>query len=264
MRTLVLSLGIVLGVVSSAFSADDPNRQAKKPYTDYFDLVKARGETKVPNMVAAEVFFMKAVKEGLYSAVENGLKSGRINVNATDPLGRTALFYAIENNQLEILKLLLDNEANPNLPDDTGNVPIHTAVAEGKWEAFEILVGGGAYLNVENHAGDTPLCLAVALGYDRMVDLLLEKGADPKVKSHRWESLLSVAIKKGWTYIIGRLLEEGVELESDDIELARNWEQQDIVQLLEEHYKARKAGEAGIAQLAESVGELNLSEERSL
>ena len=38
--------------------------------------------------------------------------NGFLNINCTDPLGRSALLMAIDNENLEMVELLLDNKVN--------------------------------------------------------------------------------------------------------------------------------------------------------
>ena len=40
------------------------------------------------------------------------IKRGRLNINCCDPLGRSALLMAIDNENLEMVELLLDNKVN--------------------------------------------------------------------------------------------------------------------------------------------------------
>jgi ankyrin repeat protein len=42
---------------------------------------------------------------------------------------QTALLLAVDKKHLEIIKELLEHEANTNIQDDDGDTPLHTAVA---------------------------------------------------------------------------------------------------------------------------------------
>lgn len=87
---------------------------------------------------------------------------------------------------LEIVKLLLEREADPNLPEE-GIAPqghaLHSAVVNGHIEIVRLLLEHGAYPNVEIESSADTLSAALAsAGYSRprnqeMVDLLCSYGA---------------------------------------------------------------------------------------
>lgn len=77
-------------------------------FRDRIALRIIRAETE-PS--ALEKAYLGAVEKGDYSSVKQALEEAeiyfRININCIDPLGRTALLIAIENENLEIIELLL-------------------------------------------------------------------------------------------------------------------------------------------------------------
>uniref|UniRef100_A0A674P0D3 Short transient receptor potential channel 4-like n=1 Tax=Takifugu rubripes TaxID=31033 RepID=A0A674P0D3_TAKRU len=77
-------------------------------YRDRIPLRIIRAESELS---ALERAYLGAVEKGDYSSVKQALEEAeiyfRININCIDPLGRTALLIAIENENLEIIELLL-------------------------------------------------------------------------------------------------------------------------------------------------------------
>ncbi|KAM4627619.1 short transient receptor potential channel 4b [Polymixia lowei] len=77
-------------------------------YRDRIPLRIVRAESELS---ALERFYLGAVEKGDYASVKQSLEEAeiyfRININCIDPLGRTALLIAIENENLEIIELLL-------------------------------------------------------------------------------------------------------------------------------------------------------------
>lgn len=77
-------------------------------YRDRIPLRIVRAEAELS---ALERSYLGAVEKGDYASVEQALEEAeiyfRININCIDPLGRTALLIAIENENLEIIELLL-------------------------------------------------------------------------------------------------------------------------------------------------------------
>nr|XP_020468767.1 short transient receptor potential channel 4-like isoform X2 [Monopterus albus] len=77
-------------------------------YRDRIPLRIVRAESELS---ALERAFLGAVEKGDYATVKQALEEAeiyfRININCVDPLGRTALLIAIENENLELIELLL-------------------------------------------------------------------------------------------------------------------------------------------------------------
>uniref|UniRef100_A0A672GUG2 Short transient receptor potential channel 4-like n=1 Tax=Salarias fasciatus TaxID=181472 RepID=A0A672GUG2_SALFA len=77
-------------------------------YRDRIPLRIVRAEAELSVMERA---YLGAVEKGDYASVKQALEEAeiyfRININCIDPLGRTALLIAIENENLEIIELLL-------------------------------------------------------------------------------------------------------------------------------------------------------------
>ncbi|XP_057351365.1 short transient receptor potential channel 5 [Manis pentadactyla] len=80
------------------------------PYRDRIPLQIVRAETELS---VEEKAFLNAVEKGDYATVKQALQEAEIyynvNINCMDPLGRSALLIAIENENLEIMELLLNH-----------------------------------------------------------------------------------------------------------------------------------------------------------
>ncbi|XP_058147560.1 short transient receptor potential channel 5 isoform X2 [Dasypus novemcinctus] len=80
------------------------------PYRDRIPLQIVRAETELS---VEEKAFLNAVEKGDYASVKQALQEAEIyynvNINCMDPLGRSALLIAIENENLEIMELLLNH-----------------------------------------------------------------------------------------------------------------------------------------------------------
>ncbi|NXN50309.1 TRPC5 protein, partial [Rynchops niger] len=80
------------------------------PYRDRIPLQIVRAEAELS---AEEKAYLSAVEKGDYASVKHALQEAEIyyniNVNCMDPLGRSALLIAIENENLEIMELLLSH-----------------------------------------------------------------------------------------------------------------------------------------------------------
>nr|XP_020669111.1 short transient receptor potential channel 4 isoform X1 [Pogona vitticeps] len=83
-------------------------RSVNAPYRDRIPLRIVRAESELS---PAEKAYLCAVEKGDYASVKQALEEAeiyfKININCIDPLGRTALLIAIENENLELIELLL-------------------------------------------------------------------------------------------------------------------------------------------------------------
>ncbi|XP_077403227.1 short transient receptor potential channel 4-like [Vanacampus margaritifer] len=83
-------------------------RSDSSSYRDRIPLRIVRAESELS---ALEKAYLGAVEKGDYASVKHSLQEAeiyfKININCIDPLGRTALLIAIENENLEIIELLL-------------------------------------------------------------------------------------------------------------------------------------------------------------
>ena len=74
--------------------------------------------------------------------------------------GETALMYASTEGHLDLLKILLDNQADINAEDYSKSTPLHLASFNGHLSIVENLVEEGADINSQDKWGNTPLDLA--------------------------------------------------------------------------------------------------------
>ncbi|KAF7652144.1 hypothetical protein LDENG_00100800 [Lucifuga dentata] len=103
-------------------------------YRDCIPLRIVRAESELS---ALERSYLSAVEKGDYASVKQALDEAeiyfRININCIDPLGRTALLIAIENENLEIIDLLLSYNIY------VGDALLH-AIRKGVVGAVELLI----------------------------------------------------------------------------------------------------------------------------
>lgn len=104
----------------------------------------------------------------------------RVNVNQTDPQGRTALSYAAELGNTQMAKELLDASASPDQRDRQGDAPLHWAANNGRVDVIKVLIAAHATVDVQDRQGITPLMSAITHNQVGSVRALLAGGADPK------------------------------------------------------------------------------------
>ncbi len=142
----------------------------------------AQNMLKLRGFNFTEPEFFRAIQLGDGIAVKGFVQSG-INVNAKNEKGETALTFALQNAETPLIRLIAD-KADINQRDDLGNSPIHLALSKNKDEILKFLLEKNADVNVPGRSGakindQTVLYLAIARADEDLVRQLLERGADP-------------------------------------------------------------------------------------
>ena len=105
-----------------------------------------------------------------------------VNENA-DKYGRTPLHYAINFDNYENVKLLLDNGADVNAKDNEGKTPLYWAVEMGKYEIVKLLLEHGADVDIKDNDGHTPLHFAIDNYKCEIANFLLDYVADVNARN---------------------------------------------------------------------------------
>lgn len=124
----------------------------------------------------------------------------------------TPLNIALSQGHLEIVKVLLNNNADVQTMTKVGWTPLHLASRKGDLEIVKILIDKGAEINSTDRRGWTPLDLASSRGHVNVVKLLLEEGAyvEP-INDQGWVSLIA-ASEEGHLEVVQLLLETDADI----------------------------------------------------
>lgn len=91
------------------------------------------------------------------------------------------LYEKVIDQNIEEIKICLNNGDDPNTRNNVGWTILSQAVADGCIEIAEMLLSKGANPNTTNAMGRSPICYAAAYGNNKMIELLLEFGANPNL-----------------------------------------------------------------------------------
>uniref|UniRef100_A0AAR2K442 Transient receptor ion channel domain-containing protein n=1 Tax=Pygocentrus nattereri TaxID=42514 RepID=A0AAR2K442_PYGNA len=158
-------------------------RTDNSSYRDRIPLRIVRAESELSPLEKA---YLSAVEKGDYGSVKQFLEEAeiyfKININCIDPLGRTALLIAIENENLEIIELLLSFNVY------VGDALLH-AIRKEVVGAVELLLNhkkpsGGMQVPpilLDKQFSDftpdiTPIILAAHTNNYEIIKLLVQKG----------------------------------------------------------------------------------------
>jgi serine/threonine protein kinase len=145
-----------------------------------------------------------AVMEGRIADVRQFIAQGE-DLNESRGRGRPPLVTAVQNGDLELVKLLIAAGAKVNPRTDFMG-PIHYAVVARRREILEFLLDQGASVNAQDNTGDTALSLAAKRGDAEIVELLLRRGANPAIKNLEGKLPVEHARRLGHEAVV-RLLE---------------------------------------------------------
>jgi ankyrin repeat protein len=126
---------------------------------------------------ATPVNLIDAVKTGDAQAVRSFLKQ-RVNVNATEADGMTALHWAVRANDMSTVQLLLRSGANAKAANRYGITPLSLAATNGNAAMIEALIKAGADPNAATPDGETALMTAARTGNADAVKSLIGHGAN--------------------------------------------------------------------------------------
>jgi ankyrin repeat protein len=111
----------------------------------------------------------------------------RVDVNAAQADGATALFWAAHWGDLETAELLIQAGAQVNVANEYGVTPLFLACTNGNAPMTEKLLKAGANVNAALPTGDTPLMTAARTGNVETAKLLLDHGANPNASENKQE-----------------------------------------------------------------------------
>ncbi|KIE04651.1 Uncharacterized protein NF27_GZ00110 [Candidatus Jidaibacter acanthamoeba] len=189
-----------------------------------------------------ENLLLKAVKNGKFYEVKNLLRKLReqgikINLNARDENGSTALMLAAYQKYEKIIKLLIKNGADVNVQTGKDTVLI-VSIFGGNSKIVQMLLARGALINVRDKDDNTPLMIAEKLKNNEVikhlkkaqlrinqelitavefknyneVNLLINRGADVNFQDSKGRTALMCAALKERIDIAQILIENGADI----------------------------------------------------
>lgn len=140
-----------------------------------------------PHQLAAEgnLEDLKALMESFDSTIKE-----------RDDKGASLLHHATINNQIGIMKYLIDSGIDLNGVDQDGNTSLHLAVAKGHNDALHLLLQNGASDTILNKALDAPLHIIMRNNNTSVLVAFLEHPIDIIVRGYRKRTPLHVAAEK--------------------------------------------------------------------
>ncbi len=149
----------------------------------------------------------------------------------------TALRLAVINENVEMVKILLNKGADVNAQDKDGNTLLHLLNRENL-EIAKLLIKHGFKINKKNNKGETPLFTIVRSGNKKLIEFLILSGADPFIKNNKGFSTYDI-VKLSYPKVVNLLRRHNFEFTiiKKNIILSRFYQ---VKKLLEKKYLEKK------------------------
>jgi ankyrin repeat protein len=135
------------------------------------------------------------------------------NAKATTRYNISPLYLAATNGNADIIERLIKAGADPNGASEEGETPIMTAALTGKVEALRVLIANGADVKAKDPVkGQTALMWAASEGNAAAAEVLIASGSDVKLKSKAGFTPLLFAVRSGSIPTAKVLLEHGANV----------------------------------------------------
>jgi uncharacterized protein len=178
------------------------------------DQAAARAQLEKDGLAFTNESFFQTIAKGDAAHAALFVEAG-IDPSVRTGSGRTALWVATEQRQLEVLKALLAAGVVPNAknapPVEAGKSIVFEAVDTGEAPYVRALVEAGADAKFANEYGVPPLAEAARTGQLEMCQILLQGGADPNAAPGGFP-LLYGPVNEKHLDVVKLLLASGVKL----------------------------------------------------
>ncbi|MCG8340701.1 MAG: ankyrin repeat domain-containing protein, partial [Cytophagales bacterium] len=142
---------------------------------------------------------------------------GAINERNFD--GDTPLIIEIKAEEVDEVKILLEEGANVNKKDERDKAPLHWALEGGNQAIIDALLGEKSIdVNIPDKNGKTPLHYAAALGNRALIETLITKGARVDRRDDKGRTALHDAVEKGNKETVVALLGKDANVNAQDNE----------------------------------------------
>ncbi|KAF5677621.1 ankyrin protein [Fusarium heterosporum] len=128
--------------------------------------------------------------EGIRLLLENGSKP-----NVTNTSGRPVIAQAVKKGNIELVRLLLRHGANPDSSDATGTSILAIAASQDRIDILKLLLENGTNASAKGMSGLSVLADCVIKRKLDMVELLLERGANASAKDLYGHPVLVIALR---------------------------------------------------------------------
>ncbi|XP_032152220.1 transient receptor potential cation channel subfamily A member 1 [Sapajus apella] len=144
----------------------------------------------------------------------------QLHINFVNNGKASALHLAVQNGDLEMIKMCLDNGAQIDLVEKGRCTALHFAATQGATEIVKLMIsscsGGMDIVNTTNGSGETMLHRASLFDHHELADYLISVGADINSIDSEGRSPLILATASASWNIVNLLLSKGAQVNIKD------------------------------------------------
>ena len=145
-----------------------------------------------------------------------------VNITLSPPqhgvyvLGNGNMHRASSSERVDIVRLLVEHNADVNLPNEDGDISLYWASLDRKLEISRLLVERGANVHPRDKNGWTPLKRASHHGHQDVVRFLIDNGAHVESRDDEGWTPLHSASRRGHVHIVELLIQHGADVNNQN------------------------------------------------
>uniref|UniRef100_A0A182W2R8 VPS9 domain-containing protein n=1 Tax=Anopheles minimus TaxID=112268 RepID=A0A182W2R8_9DIPT len=139
---------------------------------------------------------------------ESAADKVRVDLNAVNGEGYTALHVAAMHGNVEMVRVLLEHKVNPTIRLKSGATALHLATRERRLRIVRMLLTrctSGEIVDLKDSRGDTPLHYAVEQNNLQLVQMLLEADADRSIRNLQGKRPIDIAMNSLYFNVVNLL-----------------------------------------------------------
>ena len=194
--------------------------------SDLFDLLKdlsaesrkAALETKIKDGDDLATPLIIAARDGKLDFVKVLLRyeanieaRGTIKIDGEVIEDCTALWIAAAKSHFDVVRLLIEQNAEVDGKTLTNSTPLRAAAFDGHLDIVRCLVENGADVNARNNFNNTPLMITCYKGHPNVASYLVKHGANINLQDNKGDLCLHYASKGGHVQLACELLALGAK-----------------------------------------------------
>ncbi len=167
------------------------------------DIARHAGHTDAANALEAaapgtqETSLMAYAHIGSVHAIQKIIQQDRIDIDAQNSSGMTALMIAAQGKHAGTVDALIQGHANPNIQNHEGKTALHLAARSRCHDGLQALINAGGNVNLRAQRGVTAAMEAAAVGDMHALEALIHGGADVSIKNERGRTAAVIAKRTG-------------------------------------------------------------------
>lgn len=178
-------------------------------------LVLTSPDVNVSDQATGQTALSYAIENGNREMVRILLGAGA-DINAKGRAGQTALMFLNGKADLDLVRDLLRAGADVNVRDQRGETPLLSAATSSSFAVIRELVSYGAGMDAKNNEGTTVLMRAAENSDSQIAKLLLRFGVDINARDENQETALLIAAKWGGAPTVKALIGARADVNAKD------------------------------------------------